>query len=201
MKNPDEKVLEHALRLHNDGKKMHEILEITGLNYSQAWAYINDAILDPKKRVKPANRTPETVKRLRDSGTSWGMISVMFGYTEFPESKIRKMFEDATGLKSQGLRIARGGRFLNKDPLLYLDERRKSGIELKVGTSRLELAEISAGIRGGHGPAKVKGVAKKVAKATGAVKAGGAVKKTATKKAVAKKVAKKAAKVDVDPFE
>lgn len=173
MKEPDEKVLERALKLHREGKRLKEILELTGLNYSQAWLYITDADLSPSQRVKAKDATSQTVKQLRDDDQlSWGLISVMMGYKAFPESRVRKMYEEASGLRSQGLRIGHGGRYLNGDPVLYADDRRKPGIALPKGTTRMALHEISEALRDGKAPPRKASAATKkaAAKRSGVVK-------------------------------
>lgn len=180
--------LDQALRLHQSGKKMQEILEAVEMNYSQVWLFITDAELPDSERIKEKDRTPATVRSLRDdSENSWGMIQVRFGYREFSEGAIRKMYEEASGDRSIGLRIGRGGRFLNGDPVLYLDERRQPGIRISKDTPRSELTSISAGLRGGGNPQKVSAAKK----AVGAVKKAGGKKptKAVSKKALARKKA------------
>lgn len=186
-----EKKLETALRLHNDGKKMSEILEITELGYSLVWLFIADAELPAAQRIKESDRTGATVRKLRDEeDNSWGLIQVRFGFREYTEGRIRKMYEEASGVKAIGLRIGRGGRFLNGDQVLYAGDRRKPGIRLSSDTKRSEISEISGKLAQGMGvPRKAAGVTKKV---VGAVKKA-AVSAPPTKKAAAKKIAAKKA--------
>ncbi len=212
MDKPDTKVLEQALKLRKEGRKLKEILELTGLNYSQAWLYITDAMLPTSQRVKSKDATALNIKAMRDNEeNSWGLISVRLGYTEFPESKVRKMYEEASGLKSQGLRIGHGGRYLNGDPILYADDRRRPGIQIPKGTKRSELHEISEALLNGKArPKKATAATKKAAaKKTGAVKTAKVDKPKPTKKAVramkrtgkpAPVMAAAGADDEVDPF-
>lgn len=200
MKAPTDNQLKQAIKMHADGKKMMDIIDATGLNYSQAWLAIRDHEIEDNLRVKGDKRTAQRVQQLRMQGCSWGEISVRFDYHEFPESKIRRMFKEASGMESVGLRVGRGGRFLLGEPEFYQDEHRKPGFEFEAGTARSDMRVVAASLREGnkaHGARK--SVAKKAAKASGAVKS---AKKTAKK--VAKKAApKQTEQVDesADPFE
>lgn len=199
---PDQKLLDRALKLHDEGRKLKEILELTGLTYAQAWLYITDAHLPASEKIKSKDRTALKVKQLREDNMSWGNIVVRFGYKEYTEAKIRKLFEEATGTMSIGLRIGHGGRFLNNDGLLYAGERRRPGIELPKGTKRSELREISDALAStnGHVPQKTRLASKKAAaRASGAVKA---AKKAAPVKKATKKTFKatKRTTKEVDPF-
>lgn len=209
MKEPDQKLLDRALKLHQEGMKLKEILEITELNYSQAWLYITDAELLPAQRVKSKDATAVKVRQMRDQeANSWGLISVRLGYKKFPESMVRRMYEEASGVKAIGGRIGRGGRYLNGDAVLYADDRRKPGIVIPKGTTRADLHEISVALRAGKTPPrKATGATKKaIAKKSGAVKT--AKKTKPSKKAInAMKRAGKsqpvmaAASEEADPFE
>jgi len=205
MKAPEESVLKKALALHQKGAKMKEILEETGLNYSQAWLYITDAELPQSQRVSQANRTPATVRKLREEGDSWGLISVKFGYLEFSESKIRSMYQEFTGKRSQGLRIGRGGRWYGDEPRLYNGVRRRSGVRIAKGVTKGHVLSVAPTLPDDvaeiteDGVKKTPGGTRAAAKATGVVKAGRAKKATKTTKTVRK--AKAAATTNKDPFE
>lgn len=193
MREPKEQLLTQALELHQSGAKMKEILAETGLNYSQAWLYITDAELAKEDRITDPNRTPATVRRLRDEEhQSWGLISVRFGYKEFPETKVRKMYTEETGVRSQGLRIGRGGMHFARNPLLYKGVRKRKGVKIPKDMMRMEVDAVAGELpddvddikarSNGHKPsmktaAKAEGVIKQAKKA-------GPVKKAAAKKGV-----------------
>lgn len=188
MKQNHQEQLDRALKMARDGVKMKEILKVTGLNYSQAWLYITDAELDEKQRIKDPHRTAGTVKRLRDEGESWGLISVRFGYREFAETKIRRMYEEATEERSQGTRIGRGGRFFAADPRLYKGVRRRKGVAIPKGMKRVEVEQAAGKLP--DDVTKISGNGKVSMKT--AARAEGVVK-TAAKKQPAKKTTKKIA--------
>jgi hypothetical protein len=144
MKDVTDKERKLALKLHKEGKTKKEIREATDLNYSQLWVIINDAELPDNLRVKEKDRTPATVRKLRSEDVSWGMIALRFGIDEYPEGRIRRMFEEATGDKSQGQRIGHGGRFLLGEPRLYAGDRRRPGVALPKELSLGEIRDLAA---------------------------------------------------------
>jgi lambda repressor-like predicted transcriptional regulator len=132
MKNPTIETLTAALELHKDGVAIKAILAETGLNYSQAWYFIRTEILR-EQNLLVADAGPADIKALRDEGLSWGEIAVR---CQLAESKIRRMFTESTDLKSQGLRIGKGGRFYygpDRGRPLYTDGLQKTGTEIPKG--------------------------------------------------------------------
>ncbi len=197
-----DKTLKQVLHLHEQGKTIKSIMETMELDYGTVWLAITDDELPANQRVKPNQQSSTKVKQLRDGGDSWGLIRVKFGYADYTEGKIRKMFEEASGLKSQGLRIGKGGRFFNRDGRFYVDDHRKPGTAIKAGTPRAELDAIAAKVSGGRmktGPS-VNGSANPVRKATKKAPGKKVAKKTTAKKVT--KTAKKTTKATgkVDPF-
>jgi hypothetical protein len=66
---------------------------------------------------------------MRESGISWGLISVL---SNTPESAVRRM-HDQTGVKAVGQRIGHGGRWVANRGDLYVDVHRKEGVVIPVG--------------------------------------------------------------------
>ena len=148
------KALEKADRMKADGANWDQIKEATGLNYSQAWYFI-----EMKKRQDaglPFFDGPDspnfgaTVVALRNgekapkgTGTkeSWGMIAVL---CRCSESQVRKAFAERSGKVSQGLRKGRGGRWVFGDATLYQDELRVAGVELSSEVWKLALRNRDA---------------------------------------------------------
>ena len=80
---------------------------------------------------------PAEATRLRSEGQSWGRIAVLMNV---PEGKARKLFAEGSGLKSQGNRIGRGGRFYygdNGQPL-YDGDLKSTGTPIRVTEKQLE---------------------------------------------------------------
>jgi hypothetical protein len=75
--------------------------------------------------------TPELIRFLKtDQGWGWGRIMVA---TNAGEAKVRRMFEDATGIESVGIRTGKGGRFLGDDPKLYEETLKATGTDIPKG--------------------------------------------------------------------
>lgn len=127
-----------AVRLKADGAKMKQILVETGLNHSQAEAAILAASFTPEDRkwFDGLGKTPdERFVAARKAGKSWGWIAVL---AAVPESQVRKAWTAATGTKSQGTRIGRGGRFYYGEGgrPLYAENLRSTGTQIKLGSDR-----------------------------------------------------------------
>lgn len=119
-----------ALALHKAGRSMKEILEKTGLNYSQAWLHVTDATMPDSERLNGQGATlNRQIAESRKKGNSWGYIAVQ---ARLPESRVRKLYEEATNTRSIGQRIGKGGRFLADDELIYRPDPAK-GVTLKRG--------------------------------------------------------------------
>lgn len=131
MKQATAKVYASAIKMREKGASQAQVLEATGLNYSQLWYYEESAKLREAGKLRSV---PETltefgveIARLRNAGTSWGMIAVIF---QVPESRVRRAFKEV-GLDSRGLRIGKGGRWVDDDPRFYTGaDRPKLGTEL-----------------------------------------------------------------------
>lgn len=131
MKNPTVKILEAALASYREGTPIKSILVETGLNYSQAWLYIRTAeCKEAGLMVEEVNGS--AIAELRASGFSWGEIAVR---CQLPESRVRKMFTENSGQRSQGLRIGKGGRFFYDEggAPLYTDELKATGTIIPEG--------------------------------------------------------------------
>lgn len=138
--NPTTEAFDAAFALHKEGGTVKAICAETGLNYSQLWRFCESRKLDEAgfEFYTELAGKEEIVADLRKSGFSWGSIAVRFRLTDAhqalgcPEGKIRKAFETATGLKSQGQRIGKGGRFFygySGQPL-YAGELRPTGTDI-----------------------------------------------------------------------
>ena len=106
------------------------------LTYSQVWLFHTRREMDPAEFIDGALGSAEfhqEVAQARSEGQSWGYIAVRCGQ---PEGRVRKAWANATNLESKGLRIGKGGRWLDHDVLLYQDEAQKTGTALPVGTRR-----------------------------------------------------------------
>lgn len=147
MKNPTIEILNSALELHQAGTPIKAILEATGLNYSQAWYFIRSAELREAGYEFP-EFTVKACAAMREEGLSWGEIAVRF---QKPESQIRKAWTEATGLKSQGQRIGKGGRFFYGDrgAPLYAEALKAPGTDIPKGAhygEAIEAAEQENGL-------------------------------------------------------
>lgn len=142
MKNPTIETLTLALTMRQDGADWPEILEATGLNYSQAWYFVESQRMREAGELVEGEITPQTIVDLRAAKHSWGTIAVM---CQLPESRVRRMFTEASNLKSQGLRIGKGGRYFygySGEPL-YSGELRPTGTAIPKD-AKLEGALMAA---------------------------------------------------------
>lgn len=143
MKAPNGKMLEKALAMHLEGAKLKAILEATKLNYSQAWYYIRSHELRQAGLLEKGTITGKRVVELRGEDHSWGEIAVR---CQMAESKIRRMYTEATELKSQGQRIGKGGRFyygpVDGYPL-YEDVLKPTGTQIPKGAPRAVALEAA----------------------------------------------------------
>ena len=140
MKNPTTAILDSAILLRLEGQPWHEVLKETGLSHSQAerhefrfkmWLWATDkALVDGDWSVikLPADdvKAGQVIAKARAQGISWGVLGERCNTSE---SRVRKLFALATGTKSKGLRMGKGGRFAYDDEALYMDE-------IGVGTRR-----------------------------------------------------------------
>lgn len=118
-----------------------------GLSHTQAEFYflrnatVAQGGLAEKVGSEPA--TGASVRSLRAKGESWGRIAVLINK---PEGATRKLFAEATGTKSQGQRIGKGGRFLYSDAgmPLYEAELKPTGTTIRVEEKGLEGALSAA---------------------------------------------------------
>lgn len=131
MKNPSPELLAHAFELHQAGTPVKAILAETGLGYSQMWLHVRRCeIVAAGLDVEP---TSDSVVDLRQAGHSWGEIAVRCG---IPESRVRKLFSETTGTRSEGLRIGKGGRHFYDEAgaPLYQENLKATGTAIPVGT-------------------------------------------------------------------
>lgn len=117
------------------------IMEATGLGYGPCWRAIM-AELMPKseRRSCEKNGTPMSDELLGAKiaeeryarNYSWGYIATQFG---IGAGRVYRLFELATGIKAQGLRIGSGGRFYQGRSDLYTGkDRAEKGSEIKSGS-------------------------------------------------------------------
>lgn len=113
------------------------------LTYSQVWLFHTRRAMDPAEYITAAFGTEGFNKAIaegRAKGESWGYLAVR---ANRPEGSVRKAYAEATAIKSQGLRVGKGGRFLDRDPLLYLEEHKKAGTAIPVGTPRADYRKFA----------------------------------------------------------
>lgn len=137
MKNPTQEVLAAAVADRLAGMKAKDILAKHGLSHSQfefAWLRLHE-MADVAGTVEP---TAKNVVRLRAEGQSWGRIAVLTGLSE---GKVRTTFKEATGAKSQGQRIGKGGRWLYNDQTLYEAEFNKPGTTIPANAPEFRGSE------------------------------------------------------------
>jgi hypothetical protein len=124
--------------------------EATGVGYASGWLFcVRMALLlnEPDQAVslegltetQAANRIAEM--RLAE-GNSWGRIMARTGLTE---TSCRKLFEQKTGVFSEGLRNGKGGRFLGGNAEAYAPAP-KVGWVRKADAEASLPAEIVAGL-------------------------------------------------------
>jgi hypothetical protein len=152
MKNPTTDILAEASAMLEAGTKIkvvlnHEWATEDGpakLTYSQLWLYHTRRMMDPAEYITADPGSEEGRKAIaeaRHANQSWGYIAVRCNK---PEAQVRKQYAEATGTKSQGLRIGHGGRWVNNDPVLYLDEAKMTGTAIPVGTPRSQYRALVA---------------------------------------------------------
>lgn len=136
MQKPTKAAFEQATALRKAGRTNSQVMEATGLSHSQVERHF--VAEDIAKYGGFITNLPTTVTaqgalfaRLREQGQSWGVIGVR---VHWPESRVRKVFAEATGLRSQGMRIGKGGAYIAKDARFYQGAgRAQHGTELAVG--------------------------------------------------------------------
>lgn len=100
-----------VVKLKNGGSSWAEIAEKLGISQGKAQLAFLRENTPAEDRINAKNEA-DLAKRIvsaRDKDKlSWGIISARSGV---PESRCRKIYEEATGTSSRGNRIGRGGRF------------------------------------------------------------------------------------------
>lgn len=157
MQNPSNKVLAKAFALYTEGgKSQKDVLQITWatdgsaktdpngetLNYSQFWLYCQSQTLPAEAFITATEGSDPwfaAITRCRNAGDSWGLIAVK---CRAPEGRVRKAFAAATGLRSQGLRVGKGGRYLDNDPVLYAGSAVKTGTAIPTTAKRAEFRDF-----------------------------------------------------------
>lgn len=189
MKNPTVSILAAARALRAEGTPQKAILAIgwdvdgnrveateeNTLSYSQFWLYCaRQDLLENTPELDLADLKAEelgsAIVERRNAGTSWGEIAVQ---ADLPESRCRKIFEEATGVKSKGLRIGQGGRFLTDDNIFYMDDAKVSGTAIPVDKTVHEAKENLYGeiMKAREARAKKEAAKEKAAKTRAAKKA------------------------------
>lgn len=122
MRNPTDEILAAAKAELDAGATMKAVLSTPRnkdgetLSYGQFWCYNRRfAVVGTPADIKGI-ATPDAIVEQRNQGISWGDIAVN---ADLPESRVRKLFSEATGVRSQGLRIGAGGRYLTDDQVFY----------------------------------------------------------------------------------
>lgn len=150
MKNPSVEILTQASDALAAGTKMKEVLSWTfdtedgpdHLTYSQTWLFHQRRNMDQSLFITddPASAEGQAaIATARAANQSWGYIAVRCNRAE---GAVRKAFEKVTATKSAGSRIGHGGRWINNDPVLYLDERKIVGVTIPVGTPRANFRSL-----------------------------------------------------------
>lgn len=151
MKNPSVAILTAASDLLAEGAKIKDVLARQWdtpegpdrLTYSQLWLFHTRRFLPEGQdlaHLTPASKEGQAaITAARAADQSWGYIAVRFNK---PEAQVRKQYTEATGVKSAGLRIGRGGRWLDGDAVLYQDERKVIGIAIPQGTPRAAYRDL-----------------------------------------------------------
>ncbi len=135
-----------VIKMRSGGAKWPEILSATGFSHSRAELIWMDHVLPAAERQRcqamiKADGLPKAAQTLRSEGLSWGEIAVRAGK---PEGQVRTAFKEATGLKSQGQRIAKGGRFYLAEGVLYQDSLKPTGTDIPKDAKGREGARLSA---------------------------------------------------------
>lgn len=136
MQKPTAAAYERATSMRKAGKTNKEIMEGAPegerLSHSQLERHFmaEDIGQYGGWLIQPESLTAKAalVAKLREAGQSWGVISVRL---REPESRTRADFTEATGLRSKGMRIGKGGRWVANDRSFYVGaDRAKLGKEL-----------------------------------------------------------------------
>lgn len=154
-----------------DGKGSKQLLKATGLSHSQAdraW-YVSE--LNPNRVISQAPKFAAMTEAAQDAfvlemrvkGESWGRISLTIGLSE---SATQTRFSKAAGVAAEGLRVGKGGRFLEDDPRRYVGNQKGNGVQdPKPRTVTAEEAAKRADKKSVL-PAKLTAAKKRAAKAT-----------------------------------
>lgn len=141
-KKPTEDQFAQAWSMYQAGGTNGQIQEATGLNYSQMWLDRtrreleagNDTVggwiatHDAKGLPLSTTAIGAQVVKARAADQSWGLIAVR---ARMPESRVRKIFTEVSALDSRGLRIGKGGRWVDDDARFYQGaDRPRNGTEL-----------------------------------------------------------------------
>lgn len=159
-----------------DGKGSKNLLKATGLSHSQAdraW-YVSplnpNRVVDQSAKFAAMSEAAQGVwvLELRADGQSWGRISLTIGLSE---SATQTRFSTVAGIAAEGLRVGRGGRYLEDDPRRYVGNQKGNGVQdPKPRTVTAEEA-LKRADKKSVLPAKLTLAKKRAAKATKPVKA------------------------------
>ncbi len=166
MKNASTTELAAAAARIAAGETRKAVQADTGLNYSQLWLYtrrqeVQGTSLDLAQVTTAATggdaqamsdlmmkirvlRQPTFNRALNGEltevkGVSWGEIAVR---CNLPESRVRSLFLQQTGIKSEGQRIGKGGRYVTDDPALYQGNLRITGLAIPNETKRCDYRSL-----------------------------------------------------------
>lgn len=141
-KNPTTEMFATALEMRRNGEGWKAILAATGLNYSQAWLHCATEERREQGLLVEGEVTEAVVADLRAQNLSWGEIAVR---CQMPESRVRKLYTEQTGFKSQGLRIGKGGRYYygERGTPLYTEGLKPTGTAIPKGAHIAEAYEAA----------------------------------------------------------
>lgn len=144
MRNASTEVLTQAADRKDAGEAWNEVLTDLGLNYSQAWLFwarrtivVNHPKLVFDTTGKGEATIGKAIAAMRNEGgefASWGWIAVR---CDLPESRVRKLFTLHTNVRHDGLRIGKGGRFVQDEGAYYTGPNRKTGVVTPKGQAHV----------------------------------------------------------------
>lgn len=140
---------DEAFALHQEGVAIKDIQATLDLNYSQTWLGITERDMvtnhpELDHRAMDAAKKPAAIVEARnkmDDHASWGWLAVRFG---MPESRVRKHFREEANVYDTGLRIGKGGRFMEDNGELYEGEAAKVGVIRVRGEGAVKIAAVKA---------------------------------------------------------
>lgn len=105
----DEKATAEIVKRREAGEKWGEIAEAVELSTGKVMFMYEVSQVQPKDRIKykDDDELASKIVEAREKGQSWGTIMAR---ANIGEGKARKLYSDATGEDTKGLRVGKGGR-------------------------------------------------------------------------------------------